>query len=347
MNSFLPEHFPEFDNHHLVISLSEKKSGLHGFIAIHSTKKGVAVGGTRYWAYSSEKEAVRDVLNLSRAMTYKCALARVPYGGAKGVIIADSKQSKGKVLETYAQRINLLNGSFHTGEDVGINEKDILLLAKKSRFIIGRPGVAGDPSPWAARGVFYAMEAGLKFLFGNSQVQGRTFAIKGLGKVGGELCRLIFKHGGSVIGAEIDQKRLHEMRRRFPKMRVVSPANIHKQNVDVYAPCALGNEFSQKTIAELKCSMICGGANNQLSSSEAGKLLQKKGVLYIPDYLANAGGLINVVAELDRKGYSKKRVEIKVKRIAQTTRIVLDLAQKYKKSISETADELARSIFSK
>lgn len=341
------EHLPEFDNHKLVSFFYDKAAALRGFIAVHNTKQGVAVGGTRYWNYSSETEALVDALKLSQAMTYKCALAGVPYGGGKGVIIAHAAQStKQKLLAAYAQRINLLQGTFYTGEDVGIDQKDVSILAKESKFIIGRPGIGGDPSPWAALGVLYAIKAGLEFLFGTSDIQGHTFAIKGIGKVGGELCRLLYENGGNIVAADIDKKRLRGMKTKFPKMRIVNTAKIHKQKVDVYCPCALGDEFTKATIPQLRCKMICGGANNQLSSLEAGELLHRKNILYIPDYLANAGGLINVVSELEKNGYNKEQVEARVKNIEKTTKKILELSQISKKSTNRVTDDLAMKMFS-
>lgn len=341
------EHLPEFDNHKLVSFFYDKATKLRGFIAVHNTKQGVAVGGTRYWNYSSETEALADALKLSKAMTYKCALAGVPYGGGKGVIIADASQpNKQKLLVAYAKRINMLNGTFYTGEDVGIDQNDISVLEKDSKFIIGRPGVAGDPSPWAALGVFYALKAGLEFLFGSSGTQGRTFAIKGLGKVGEELCRLLYENGGNIIAADIDKKRLRETKTKFPKMRIVSTAAIHKQKVDVYCPCALGDEFTKATIPQLRCKMICGGANNQLGSLEAGELLHRRNILYIPDYLANAGGLINVVAEFEKNGYNKEQVEARIRNIEKTAKKILKLSEKSKKPTSQVADDLAMKMFS-
>ncbi len=343
------EQLPEFDKHKLVSFFYDKATGLRGFIGIHNTKQGIAVGGTRYWNYKSEDEALADALKLSRAMTYKCALAKVPYGGGKAVIIANPAliKDKQKLLVAYARAVNMLHGTFYTGEDVGISEQDVSVLMKESKFMIGRPGFAGDPSPWASLGVFYAIQAGLTFLFGSGKIEGHTFAIKGAGKVGGELLRLLYENGGSIVAADVNLKNMQEIKKRFKNIRIVKQTEIHRQRVDVYCPCALGNEFSKTTISELNCKMICGGANNQLSSSEAGEILHKRKILYIPDYLANAGGLINVAAELDKDGYKKERVELKVKQIKNTAEHIIELSQKTNMSTSKVADGLAMEMFYK
>lgn len=339
------ENLPEFQNHEMVSFFYDEKTGLRGFIAIHNTNLGPATGGTRYFEYKTEEDGLRDALRLSRAMTYKCALANVPYGGGKAVIIKDNKKPKNKIfLETYAKKINLFHGNFYTGEDVGISEKDAEILAQKSKFIVGSPEKAGDPSPWASLGVFYALKVALKEVFGSEEIKGKTFAIKGLGKVGLELLRLIYKEGGEIVAADINPKAVAAALKKFPKIKIVSSENIHKEKVDVYSPCAMGNEFNAKKISELKCAIVCGGANNQLSSEQDGEVLYKKNILYIPDYLANGGGVINVVAELDKDGYSRGRVLEKVKNIQNTASKVIELSKKRKKPTNYIADELAESI---
>lgn len=341
------EKLPEFANHEMVSFFCDGKTGLRGFIAIHNTNLGPATGGTRYFHYASEEDALRDALRLSRAMTYKCALAGVPYGGGKAVLMNDKKNLKTKTyLEKYAEKINLLRGNFYTGEDVGISESDAGILAKHSKFIVGAKGAgrSGDPSPWAALGVFYALYAALKEAFGSEEIKGRIFAIKGLGKVGLELLRLIYKEGGEIIAADINQEAVAAARKKFPKIRIVKPEEIHKIKADIYSPCAMGNEFNAKKISELKCAIVCGGANNQLSLEQDGEALYKKNILYIPDYIANAGGLINVKDELNKNGYSKERVLNKVKNIKNITAKVIELSKKRKKPTNYIADELAENI---
>ena len=279
-------------------------------------------------------------------MTYKCALAGVPYGGGKTVIIANANYPKtDKLLVTYAARVNLLNGQYYTGEDMGIDKRDINILVKHSKFIIGRRNLAGDLGPWAALGVFSAMKTALKEIFGSEKMQGRTFAIKGLGKVGFELAILISKENGRLVGADINQRTAKAARKKFPKMRIVNPEEIHKEKVDVYVPCAMGGEFSSQTTRELHCAIICGGANNQLASKSIGEIIHRKGILYIPDYLANAGGLINVVGELRKGGYDREWVKRKTKAIGTTARQIIELSKRQNKPTSEVTDHLAENIF--
>lgn len=338
---------PEYDNHELVTYFNDKKTGLRGFIAIHNTNLGPATGGTRYFQYKSEEEALRDALRLSKAMTYKCAIAGLSFGGGKAVLIADPKSPKNeKFLAAYAERINLLKGNFFTGEDVGISQEDVNILSKYSKFMIGHKNLAGDPSPWAGLGVFWAMHAALQSIFGSDKFLDKSFAIKGLGKVGFSLLELIYKNGGrNIFVADINKIAVSIAKKKFPEIKIINPNIIHKQKVDVYAPCAMGAEFTEATIKELKCKIICGGANNQLASKKIGEDFHKKKILYIPDYLANGGGLINVVSELRSEGFNRKWVEQKTRAIRQTAQKIIDLSKKQNKSTSEVADRLAESIF--
>jgi len=339
---------PEYDNHELVSFFFDKKTGLRGVIAVHSTTLGPAVGGTRYFHYDSSEEALEDVLRLSRGMTYKCAISKVPFGGGKAVIIADPKKKKTKeYLKSYAKQVNRLNGLFFTGEDVGMSFDDINILTKECPFIIGTAKKAGDPSPWAALGVFYAIEESMEVLDKKKSLAGYTVAIKGLGKVGMELARLLYERGVTLIGADIDMHCTKEFLRRFPKSKVVPASKIHEQKVDVYAPCALGKEFNKKTISELNCRVVCGSANNQLFNFKDGLLLYKRNIVYIPDYLANAGGLINVIADLDKKKYNKEIIRKNVHKIKATVREVINLSRKNKQPTNAITDLVAEKFIFK
>ncbi len=340
------EELPEFDGHQTVSFIHDADTGLRGFISIHNTHLGPATGGTRYWRYDSEIDALRDALKLSRAMTYKCALAGVRYGGGKAVIMKDARHPKGAaLLRAYAGMINTFNGNFYTGEDVGMAERDVEFLAKHSPFINGLPDRAGDPAPWAALSVFYAMEAGMKAVFGTAGMRGKTFAIKGLGKVGSELARLIFERGGEVWGADVSREAIKRAVRRFPKLKIARVRDIHTLPVNVFSPCALSGDFNGRTIPQLKCDIVCGGANNQLVSARDGERLHERGILYIPDYVANAGGLINVTEEWNKKGYSRDEVRRKVKGVGKTAAHVISLAKRRNRPTSITADRLAEEIF--
>ena len=342
------EKLSEFDNHELVSYFHDAKTGLRGYIAIHNTNLGPSAGGTRYWAYKSKEDALKDALRLSKAMTYKCALAGVPYGGAKAVIIADPKKPKTKeFLKEYARQINLLNGNYITGEDVGIDQRDVDILSENSKFIVGHSKKGGDLGPWAALGVFSALKGALEAIYKTSDLKGRTVAIKGLGKVGFNLAKHIYKNGGALIGADIDPKAVQKAKKSFPGIKIVDKSIIHKQKCDVYAPCAMGGEFNRENIKELKCEIICGGANNQLAEAVVGKLIHERKILYVPDYLANAGGLINVVGELRKGGYNQNWVEKKCLAIQGTAKKIIKLSKKEKKPTSEVADRVAEKIFSK
>ena len=199
-------------------------------------------------------------------MTYKCALAGVPYGGGKAVLIADPKHPKTKeMLIAYAKRVALLGGNFYTGEDVGINQNDIAIMSSVCPYINGRPGIGGSPGKWAALGVLYAIQSCLKSVFGNEEIRGRAFAVKGLGSVGMELCRLLHEAGGVIFAADINSEKTSHAALKFPGIKIVPPSEIHKQQVDVYSPCALGGEFTEAVIEELRCRIVCGAANNQLT----------------------------------------------------------------------------------
>ncbi|OGE75531.1 MAG: hypothetical protein A3C85_03615 [Candidatus Doudnabacteria bacterium RIFCSPHIGHO2_02_FULL_48_21] len=337
----------EFDYHEEVIFFSDKKSGLRAFIAIHNTALGPATGGTRYQHYHSEQEALEDALRLSKSMTYKCALAQVPFGGGKAVITSDPTQNKRLILKTFAKKINLFNGHFTTGEDVGLDQKDIELMQSASPFINGRPGLAGDLSPWAALGVFAAIQSALKFRFNSATIKNRSFAIKGVGKVGMELCKLLYKVGGIITVTDVDANRLKLLNKMFPKIKTVPPRDIHKQKVDVFSPCALNGDLNSGMIAKLRCKIVCGAANNQLASPEMAEILNKLRIIYIPDYIANAGGLINAVAELRKEGYDRNWVKTRVSKIGSTVKNILALSKKQKKSPLVIANLLAEKVIQK
>ncbi|MBP9749032.1 Glu/Leu/Phe/Val dehydrogenase [Patescibacteria group bacterium] len=334
--------FPEYDGHEAVYEYKNPEIGLHGYIALHNTTLGPANGGTRYWTYGTATDGLRDALALSRAMTYKCALAGVPYGGGKAVIIAPTSGKSQELFQTYAKRINELQGRFLTGQDVGLDAQDIATMQAESPFVMH--AAAGNLGPWAARGVFAAIQATLTALFASDAVAGRTFAVKGLGNVGSELCSLLITHGGRVFAADTDPQKAAMMQQRYPSLTIVAPEKIHRIPVDIYAPCALGKELTRDRIHELDCKAVCGAANNQLADDTASEQLYERSILYVPDYVANAGGLINVVESFAADGYREERVTKRVHDIRQTTAHILEQANTERCSPHRIAEMLAQTI---
>lgn len=338
------EKLPEFDGHAFVARITDVPTGLRGYIAIHDTTLGPAVGGTRYWLYKNDEEALRDALQLSRAMTYKCAMAGVPYGGGKAVLMAPTKDSEKSeaYLAAYARALKFLAGRFYTGEDVGVLERDIEILASQSDSIIGRPAVGGLPAKYAALSVFQSMKIALQEKEGDASLLHRIVAIKGLGNVGIELAGMLHDAGASIIGADINPEKTKIAQERFPEMKIVSVARIHKEQADIYSPCALGGEFTTRTARQVRAGIICGSANNQLTDKRVGIQLSKRGILYVPDYVANAGGLISVVDELDREGYSENRVLQRIDDMQSTISRIIKDAKVKRTPTSTIADELVQ-----
>lgn len=349
MNGLEIEKLPEFDNHKLVTFFSDQKSRLRAFVAVHNDNLGPGTGGTRMWVYPSEVEALRDALNLSKAMTYKCALAGVPFGGSKGVIMGDPHRDKTpELLLAYAKSMNSLGG-VTTGTDVGLDDNDIKIMRKVSNYILGVPGGNKlSTSTMATLGAYSSLLGALEEVWGkNAELAGKKFAIKGLGKTGMELVRLLIEQGAVVFAAEIDREKIKQAQKKYPKIKIVSPAQIHKQKVDMYCPCALGSDLNAHSVQELNCQVVVGTANNQLASSDIGDWLYKNSILYIPDYVANAGGLINVVDELDPSGYNKERVLKRVVGVKNTVKKIIARSHKEKQPTHRIADRMAEEIFKK
>jgi glutamate dehydrogenase/leucine dehydrogenase len=348
MNSLEIEQLPEFDNHKLVTFLSDQKSKLRAFVAVHNDNLGPATGGTRMWVYPSETDALRDALNLSRAMTYKCALAGLPYGGSKGVIMGDPERDKtSELLRAYARSFNSLGG-VTTGTDVGLNDDDVKVMREESEYILGAPdGNKLSTSITTALGVFAAIKGCARSIWGAEELWTKKFAIKGIGKAGFQLMRLLDSEDADIVVAEIDRRKIKEAKRQFPRVRFVSPRIIHKQKVDIFCPCALGGDLNSEDVKELRCRAIVGAANNQLVSSNIGDWLHNNGIVYVPDYVANAGGLITVVDELESDGYKKDRVVERINRIEGTVKNILTRSGRYNQSTNRVADGMAEEIFKK
>lgn len=344
----IPKNLSEFSGHEQVKIFRDPSTGITSYISIHSTALGPALGGTRVYNYSKNLDGLRDALKLSRAMTYKCAIAGMPFGGGKAVIVADPNQKNiFSVLKFHAQNVSKLKGQFYTGADVGLTQEYVEYLGKHCPYIIGTKNSAGDPSPFAGISAFLCAGSALKRLYGSSSSRGKTVVIKGVGKTGKKLAELFYLDGAKVIVADIDPKAVKNLQKKFPKIKAVDVKDIYDIACDIYSPCAMGNEISPDTINSLKAKIICGTANNQLASDDLGEILFRRGILHIPDYLANAGGLINVANELLPGGYRKERVEQSLKELKATCDKILEQSQNKNKNPLKIANLLAEQKFTK
>jgi len=267
--------------------------GYRGIIAIHSTVRGPACGGTRFWAYSSQEEALQDVLRLARGMTYKNALAGLPLGGGKSVIIGDNKSKfREKIFRLHGRFVHLLQGQYNTCEDVGTSPADMEYVLQETPYVRGLQGRSGDPSPRTAQGVFRAMQASARHRWGTDSLKGKRIAIQGCGHVGYHLAEALHRAGARLLVADVDPEKAERAVCAFGAA-FVSEEEIYSVEADVFAPCALGGILNDQTIPRLKAEIVCGCANNQLLEPRHGDLLHERGILYAPDYAANAGGIIN------------------------------------------------------
>jgi len=341
------KNLPEFDNHEQIIRLQDKASGLKGFIAIHNTNLGPATGGTRRWIYQSEEEAVRDVLNLSRAMTYKCALAGVKFGGGKGVIFANPKEQNDELFKAYGKQVDELAGQFTTGPDIGISEAETEIMAAETPYVLGHKNDISkrhSTSDMAALGVFYSMKKAAETILKHQDMDGLQVAVKGLGKLGGKLVRLLVDEGVQVVAADIDAAKVDNIKKDLPDIVIVPSHLIHTYPVDIYSPCAVGGDLNKQNVLELKAKLIIGGANNQLQTPEVGIKLYEREIFYAPDYVISAGGLINIIDELEADGYNPQRVVERVKNIPHTLAKVIEQSQKNNTPTNLIADAMAQEI---
>jgi leucine dehydrogenase len=329
--------------HEQVVMFSEPEVGLKAIIAIHDTTLGPALGGTRMWPYASEAEAIEDVLRLSRGMTYKAAVSGLNLGGGKAVIIGDPKTDKSEALfRCYGRFIESLNGRYITAEDVNVTVDDIDQIYTETNYVCGvakSHGGSGNPAPYTALGVFRGLEAGATKVFGSRDISGKTVAIQGVGAVGYELSKLITAHGGNIIFTDISENNIDRMKSEFSNAEFVKPEEIFDVNCDIYAPCALGASINDDTIDRLKCKLVAGAANNQLKDDRHGQELKDRGIVYAPDYLINAGGLMNVSIEFEGWNDSKSRRMIDT--IYDTTLNIFKISDDENISVSQAADVLA------
>ncbi len=299
----------EKHDHEEVLFCFDRPTGLRAIIAIHNTTLGPALGGTRMWPYASEAEALHDVLRLSRGMTYKSSLAGLDLGGGKAVIIGDARTQKTEAMfRRFGQFVESLNGRYITAEDVGMSTTEMVNIRKETTNVAGLPiemGGSGDPSPVTAYGVYVGMKAAAKKAYGSDSLKGRKVAVQGAGNVGRYLVDHLVKDGAIVYLSDIHEEKVAAIKKEHAAVNVVRPEEIYDLEMDIYSPCALGATVNDETLKRLKCSVIAGGANNQLADESVhGKAVMDKGILYVPDFLINAGGIINCAWE--RKGYNRQ-----------------------------------------
>ncbi len=316
----------EKHDHEEVLFCFDRPTGLRAIIAIHDTTLGPALGGTRMWPYASEAEALHDVLRLSRGMTYKSALAGLDLGGGKAVIIGDARTQKTEAMfRRFGQFVDSLNGRYVTAEDVGMSTTEMVNIRKETTNVAGLPeemGGSGDPSPVTAYGVYVGMKAAAKTAYGSDDLRGRKVSVQGAGNVGRYLVEHLVKEGAMVYLTDIHPEKLQAIKAEFPAIELVDPEAVYDLDVDIYSPCALGATVNDDTLKRLKCSIIAGAANNQLAKEEVhGRAVMEKGILYAPDFLINAGGIINCAWE--RKGYNRQAALGQTEAIYDTTLRIL------------------------
>ena len=326
--------------HEQVLFCNDSKTGLKAIIAVHNTVLGPALGGTRMWMYENESDALRDVLRLSRGMTYKNSISGLDLGGGKAVIIGDSRSMKSEALfRRFGQFVNNLAGKYITAEDVGISPDDMVHVSKETNYVVGLPGKSGDPSPVTAYGVYMGMKACAKKQFGSDSLNGKTIAVQGVGHVGEYLVKHLASEGASIFITDIHEETLKRVASGYGAT-VVSPNEIYDVPMDIYAPCALGATINDDTLERLNCSIISGAANNQLADEQKhGNEVMKRGILYAPDFAINAGGVINCFSEVSGKSleWSHKKAE----EIYQTIFSILERSSNEQSPTYQIANRMA------
>ncbi|MGV3545894.1 MAG: Glu/Leu/Phe/Val family dehydrogenase [Pedobacter sp.] len=315
--------------HKKVVFCNDPTTGLKAIIAIHDTTLGPALGGVRMWNYNTEAEALEDVLRLSKGMTYKAAIAGLNVGGGTAVIIGDSRRQKTEALmRSFGRFVKNLNGEFIAGEDVGTTVRDMEYIRMETQHVTGVPeslGGAGNPAPYSAKGVYLGIKACVKEVFGTDELAGRSVVVQGTGNVGEHLVELLRNDNVEVYVTDINEERMRVIARKY-KAKAIEADKIFNIGADIYAPCALGATVNDKTLKTMKFAIIAGSANNQLADEKVhGQILHDKGILYAPDYLINAGGIISCYSELT--GFGKKRTIQLTENIYEATREVIKLSK--------------------
>lgn len=329
--------------HEELVFWYDKTTGLKALVGIHDTTLGPALGGCRMWPYEHEDEAITDVLRLSRGMSYKNAAMGLDLGGGKSVIWADSRQDKNEaMLRSFGRLIQSLAGRYITAEDVGINADDMAVMARETEFVGGLKEDSGDPSPATALGVFEGMRAAAQMAYGSPDLKGKHVAIQGLGHVGSILADMLLNAGARLTVTDIHPE---ESRVRAEKLGAdwVEPDEIYGVDADIFAPCALGAILNQDTIPQLKCRIVAGSANNQLREPNDGLELMRRGIVYVPDYVINGGGVVNVADAFHRDGYHEERAYARVRQIGGQVSEILGRSQEEHIPTQEAADQVAEN----
>lgn len=333
--------------HKKIIFCNDPDTGLKAIITIHDTTLGPALGGARLWPFRSEEDALNDALRLSKAMTYKASIAGLNLGGGSAVIIGDQSRKTEPLLRKFGQFIKNLNGEFIVAEDVGTNPRDMEYIRMETQHVTGVPesiGGSGDPTPVAAQGVFMGIKAAVKELYGNDNLTGRSVIVQGVGHVGENLVKLLRDEKAKVYASDINEERAGQVAKKYGA-QMVANNSIFDLDADIYSPCALGATVNTQTINKLKCSIIAGSANNQLEDEHLhGQMLLDRGILFAPDYVINAGGLINCYSEL--MGFSKKRTIQLTENIYNATRNIFKLSKSENIPSIEAANKIAEKRIS-
>lgn len=340
--------------HEQIVFFNYPLVGLKAIIAIHNTTLGPALGGCRIRQYDNESKALDDVLRLSEGMTYKSALAGMPLGGGKACIIGDPLIQNGReeLLIQFGRCVESLGGRYVTAEDMGVSVDDIAIIRTQTKHATGRPpatndkGASGDPSPWTARGVFMAMQAAAEQAYGSKDLKGKRVLVEGVGHVGEYILEHLIKAGAVVTITDARDERIQAVRSKYG-INAVPLNSLYDVPADIFSPCAIGQTVSADSIRRLSCTIICGAANNQIADPSVYSLIEQKEMLYCPDFVVNAGGVISAGAELNEGGWNKEWVSGKIDRIPLTLTKIVTESKNRKKSTEAIALELAREIIDK
>ena len=334
--------------HENILFCQDKKVGLKAIIAVHNTVLGPALGGCRIWDYKTEEEALFDVLRLSKGMTLKNAGCGLQLGGGKTVVIGDPKKIKNReFFHSLAYFVNSLNGTYYTAEDVNTNDQDMTWIGEKTKYVSGTPAVSGNPSPFTALGTYKGMKAGAKFTFGSDSLKGKVIAMQGLGHVGYGVAEYASKEGAKLKVYDISKERVEKAVKELGA-ESVSAEEIFTTQCDIFSPCALGNVLNPENVVKLKSKLICGCTNNPLRDTETATVLEQHGMVFCPDYIVNAGGVINCGVEIESGGkYNKDEVIERCNKIYDTTLTILQHAKEKKITSYEAAEAYSMGIIAK